>query len=60
MAITFGLVIAIMTAITTIAPRKEPKELPVRREFDTRLSPLVLTAGLAVIAAVAVFYVIFW
>lgn len=60
MALTFGLVIAIMALITLIAPRKTPKELPIRQEFDTRLSPLVLAAGLAVIGGVAVFYVIFW
>ncbi|HOD51345.1 MAG TPA: sodium/solute symporter [Candidatus Hydrogenedentes bacterium] len=60
MALTFGLVIAIMTGITLVAPLKEPKALPVRQEFDTRLSPVVLAAGIAVIAGVALFYAVFW
>ena len=60
MALTFALVIAIMLAITLVAPLKEPKAMPIRQEFDTRLSPVVLTAGIAVIAAVGEFYAVFW
>ncbi len=60
MALTFALVIAIMLAITLVAPLKEPKAMPIRQEFDTRLSPVVLGAGIAVIAAVGVFYAVFW
>jgi SSS family solute:Na+ symporter len=60
MAITFTLVIVVMTVITLIAPLKEPKVLPVKQDFDTRVSPVVLVAGLAVIAGVVAFYAVFW
>ena len=60
MALTFGLVVALMALITLAAPLKQPKAMPVVQEFDTRPSPFVLGAGLAVIACVVAFYVVFW
>jgi solute:Na+ symporter, SSS family len=60
MAITFGAVIVLMTLLTVLMPLKEPKVLPEREDIDTRLSPWVAAAGMAVIAAVAAFYVVFW
>ncbi len=60
MALTFGLVIALMSIITLVAPLREPKEMPVKQDFDTKPSPLVLGAGLTVIACIVVFYAVFW
>ncbi len=60
MAITFGLVIAVMAAITAIAPLKAPRDMPVRNDLDTKLSPDVMVAGAAVIMAVVAFYIYFW
>ncbi len=59
MLITFLLLLAFMSLITLIRPLREPRKLPVRADFDTRTSPLVVACGLAVIAAVAVFFAVF-
>jgi SSS family solute:Na+ symporter len=60
MAITFGLLIAIMTIITVCRPLCKPKEMPVREGIDMKPAPSVLWLGGAVIAAVIAFYIIFW
>ena len=60
MALTFGLVIALMAAITAAAPLREPKAMPVKQDFDNKPSPLVLGAGALVIAVIGVFYAVFW
>ena len=59
-ALTFGLVLAIMALITLIKPLDKPKVLPVREGVDTQTAPEVKIVGALVLAAVAVFYVIFW
>lgn len=59
-ALTFGIVVAIMASITFLRPLETPKVLPVREDLDTRTTPEVKIAAAAVLAAVAVFYVIFW
>jgi SSS family solute:Na+ symporter len=59
-ALTFSLVLAVMGIITLVWPLKEPRRLPERSDLDMRTSPAVLIAGLAVIVAVAVFFLVFW
>ena len=59
-AITFWLVLMIMGLITFIKPLDKPRELPVREGIETKTAPEVKLAGGLVIAAVAVFYIIFW
>jgi SSS family solute:Na+ symporter len=59
-AITFWLLIIIMGLITFIRPLDKPRELPVREGIETRTAMEVKLAGAAVIAAVAVFYIVFW
>ena len=60
MAMTFALVILLMALITAWRPLKAPVQLPVRREIETRPSPLVLWLGGAVIAGVVGFFAVFW
>jgi SSS family solute:Na+ symporter len=60
MAITFAIVIAVMTLMTVIAPNANPKPMPVREDMDTSLSPIVVVAGGCVLAAIAAFYAVFW
>jgi len=59
-AIAFLLVLMIMGLITFFKPLDKPKELPVREDIDIRTTPEVKLAGGLVLAAVAVFYIIFW
>jgi SSS family solute:Na+ symporter len=59
MLATLGVLVAVMAAITLARPLAEPRRLPVREGFDMRSSPLALAAGLAVIAAVGVFFWVF-
>ncbi len=59
-ALTFAIVVAIMSLITLLWPLRSPKVLPVREGMDTRTATEVKVAGVAVILAVAVFYIIFW
>jgi SSS family solute:Na+ symporter len=58
--ITFFLVCAIMVVLTLAAPLKEPRVLPVREEMVGATEPVVKLCGGIVIAAVAVFYAVFW
>ncbi|MFC1542121.1 solute:sodium symporter family transporter [Candidatus Latescibacterota bacterium] len=60
MAITFVLVLIIMTIITLIKPLKEPKTLPERAGFDMEQSPRVLWLGIVVIAITIALYIFFW
>ncbi|MBN1419745.1 MAG: sodium/solute symporter [Planctomycetes bacterium] len=59
-AATFQLVVVIMGLITFWKPLAEPRTLPVRQDLDVRTSPAVRWIGAAVIAAVVVFYIVFW
>ncbi|MHC4760717.1 MAG: sodium:solute symporter family transporter [Planctomycetota bacterium] len=58
--LSFVIVIAIMALITLIKPLPEPKKLPVREDLEIKTATDVKIAGACVIAAVAVFYIIFW
>jgi len=60
MAITFFILIAVMSIITILKPLKKPKVMPVREEFDMRPTKSVLWLGIAVIFATLVLYAIFW
>ncbi len=59
-ALSFVLVLAIMGVITFLKPLAEPKVLPVREGVEVKTAPVVKLVGAVVLAAVAVFYVIFW
>jgi SSS family solute:Na+ symporter len=59
-AITFGIVVIIMMLITLCWPLSKPKVLPVRKDIELRTEPIVWICGWLVIAAVAVFFIIFW
>ncbi len=60
MAITFAIVIFSMTVITIVNPLQKSKEMPVQENFDMRPAPSVVWLGSAVIAAVIIFYIVFW
>jgi len=60
MAITFAIIIVVMSLMTLARPNATPKPLPVRAEVEVRTDPVVFAAGSVVLLAVAVFYVIFW
>ena len=59
-AVTFQLLLMIMGLITFWKPLEKPRELPERKEIEIKTAPEVKIAGAAVIAAVAIFYVVFW
>ena len=59
-AIAFLLVLIIMGLITFFKPLDKPRELPVREDIEIKTMPEVKLAGGLVLAAVAVFYIIFW
>jgi uncharacterized sodium:solute symporter family permease YidK len=59
-AITFLLVLMIMGLITFCKPLDKPRELPVREDINIGTTPEAKLAGGLVLAAVAVFYIIFW
>jgi SSS family solute:Na+ symporter len=58
-AVTFQLVLLIIGLITFFKPLKEPKPLPERKDVELKTEPLVIYCGLAVIAAVVAFFIIF-
>ncbi len=59
-AATFQLVLLIMALITFCKPLQKPRELPVREDIDITTAPEVKVMGALVIAAVVVFYAVFW
>ncbi|MEW6741262.1 MAG: sodium/solute symporter [Planctomycetota bacterium] len=59
MAITFGLVLLVMTVITLMRPLREPKQLPVRADMDPRPHPAVAWLGALVIAITVTLYIVF-
>jgi len=59
-ALAFVLVLILMGLITFFKPLESPKVLPVREGVGMKTSLDVKIAGAVVLAAVAVFYIIFW
>jgi SSS family solute:Na+ symporter len=57
MLATLLVLLTVMAAITLARPLREPRVLPVRTDVDLRPSRGALAAGLAVIAAVVLFFV---
>jgi solute:Na+ symporter, SSS family len=60
MAITFVILVIVMSVITLVKPLPEPKVLPERDDFDMKPSPGVLWLGIAIIICTLILYAIFW
>jgi SSS family solute:Na+ symporter len=61
MAITFGIIIAVMVILTLLRPLSEPVTMPERVGFtDMKLSKDVLWLGVAVIVVTLILYAVFW
>ncbi|MEW6741479.1 MAG: solute:sodium symporter family transporter [Planctomycetota bacterium] len=60
MAITFVAVSGIMAVMTAIAPLREPKRMPVQEGYDLKSAGVARWWGALVVAAVVVFFVVFW
>ena len=60
MAITFGVVLLLMTVITLLKPLKESVQLPKRTDIDLSPTPQLIWWGSAVIFVVLMLYAIFW
>jgi len=60
MAITFIIIVIVMTIITLIKPLDKPVAMPERKDFNMQSSPAVKRLGVVVIAAVLLLYIIFW
>jgi SSS family solute:Na+ symporter len=60
MAITFGIILILMTIITIIKPLKEPIRLPKRTDIDLTATPQLIWWGGLVIFVTLVLYAIFW
>jgi len=57
--IAFSILAVVLGLATAMRPLRDPVRLPVREEIETRTAPAVWLSGTAVIAAVAVFFVVF-
>lgn len=60
MAITFVILVVVLTVITLIKPLKEPKVMPVKADFDMRSPASLKWLCLLVICATIILYIIFW
>jgi SSS family solute:Na+ symporter len=60
MAICFGVVLAVLAAMTVINPLPEPVELPVNEKMNVESSRGAMLAGGVVVAMTIALYVIFW
>jgi len=59
-ALSFVLLLLAMGLITLAAPLQRPRTLPVRPQMDVKTSTEAKVAGALVIAAVVMFYIVFW
>jgi len=60
MAITFGVIVAVMGAIALVRPLKQPIVLPVREDFNTKPAPSVVWLGILIVVIVAGLYAALW
>ncbi len=60
MAITFFVLLVIMTALTLMFPLPEARAMPVKPGFDLKSDASVLWIGLLMIAATIGLYILFW
>jgi SSS family solute:Na+ symporter len=60
MAITFAILIVVLTAMTLLKPLKVPVVMPVLKGFDMTPAPALKFLGPLIIAATIVLYIIFW
>ena len=60
MAITFGIILLLMTVITIIKPLNEPKVLPKRTDIDLTPTPQLILWGGVVIFITLILHVVFW
>jgi len=60
MAITFIIILIVMTVITLINPLQKPVVMPERKDFDASVAPGVKRIGAVVIVIVIALYIIFW
>jgi SSS family solute:Na+ symporter len=59
MALTFGLVILVMTILTLLKPLSEPRKMPVREGIQMESSKLLYIAGILIVVATIALYIIF-
>ncbi|MCB9878392.1 MAG: sodium/solute symporter [Planctomycetes bacterium] len=60
MAVTSGVVVVVMTAMTVLMPRTTPHVVPPPPPIDLRSCPIARAIGIAVGIATVTLYVIFW
>ena len=60
MAITFVFIFLVMLIMTYLKPLANPKDMPVREEFDMKPAASVKLLGATVIALTIILYIIFW
>jgi SSS family solute:Na+ symporter len=60
MTISFVIILIVMTVMTIRNPLKEPKELPVRAEFEMKPVKNVKLIGGLVLLGILILYIIFW
>lgn len=60
MALTFFIVIGVLTVLTLVNPLKKPVELPVNEEMDVTSSTSAKLGGVVVLMLTALLYYIFW
>ena len=60
MAITFVVILVLMTVLTITRPLTKPKVMPEREGFDTKPDIKVVWMGIAVVILTIILYIIFW
>jgi solute:Na+ symporter, SSS family len=60
MALCFGIVIAVLTVMTLVAPLKKPIELPVNEKMNIESSKGAMICGAGVVVLTLILYIVFW
>ena len=60
MALCFGIVVAVLSAMTIIHPLKTPIELPVNEKMDMQSSKGAKSCGIVVVVLTLILYAVFW
>ena len=60
MAVTFGVLVTVMAAVTLVAPLPEPCTFDTRSDVDLTPDPLARIVGVVVVVSTIALYVVFW
>ena len=60
MAVTFTVIVIVMSLMTWFKPLKEPKAMAVNTQINLKPAPSVVWLGMLIIIVTIILYILFW